>query len=377
MQRRPICRCVAVSRPSRVRPVLGALFGAALVLAASSHLAPADEPRLPAPAAAKVAAFRAVDWTERLKPARPDPAPPEWTVRCEAEWALASLPAESSPALLPLLKDDDRFVRALAARSAGIARPEGAAEALVAALAAEKDQVARIALIEAVARAASEPPEGPEHDAALAAIEALQVPGANADVVFHVGMARRQLQGGAWDLVSLRGEHVEAQRTTCCAAEVGEAAPEIALPSPDGPVNLSTLRGKIVVLVFAHGDCGAADAKALQRLAAKADVLSERETVVVVVDPHEKERTKAWSDRVKLPFTVASDPAGRAAAAYGVARQLFAGGEWLPSPGWFVLNREGTLVWRRIGKRMDDHPPLGDLMPVLDEVARGIRPSDD
>jgi peroxiredoxin len=348
-----------------VGPVLTTLLGLALVASVAPLPTAAAEPTLPAAPAAKLEAFRKVDWAAHLKPARPDPAPPSWKTRCEAEWTLAALPKADAAALLPLLGDGDRFVRALAARSVGIAQPDGAAKALLAALAAEKDKNARVALVEALGRVGGE--------GVLEAVEAQQQPGAEADVVFQVGIARRQLKGGAWDLASIRGEHADALRVVVDGAKVGEPAPELALPSPAGPVNLSTYKGRIVVLVFAHGDRGGADMKALQRLTMEQETLARWNVTVVVVDPHEKERTKAWAERLKLPFVVASDPAGRVAASYGVARQLFLGGEWLPSPAWCIVDGEGRLVWRKVGTAPNEQTSLGELMPVLDQVSRRIK----
>ena len=353
------------SRRSRLVPVLTTALGLSLVLTGLSIPVRAADVAVPAAAAPKLDAFRKVGWSDLLKPARGDPAPASWKTRCDAEWTFASLDASAAASLLPLLTDPDRFVRALAARSIGIAQPAGATPALIAALAAEKDKIVRVALVEALGRTGGE--------GALAAVEAQQSAGADADVALYAGFARRQLKGGAWDIASIRGEHVEAQRAKFDAAKFGEAAPEIALPSPSGPVNLSTLKGRIVVLVFAHGDRGGPDAKALQRLTMAQEKLDAWKVSVIVVDPHEKERTKAWAEKQKLPFTFASDPAGRAAATYGVARQLFLGGEWLPSPAWCVIDAEGRFVWRKAGTKPDEQASLGDLLPVLENVSRGIK----
>jgi len=351
--------------------VVTAALAVALVFAVAPPPAPAaDAPvpaatQIPADVAAKLEAFRRVPWGDQLKPSRPEPAPESWKTRCAAEWALAGIDAKDAAGILPLLADPDRFVRAIAARAAGIAQPAGASKALVAALAAEKDKLVRLALVEAVGRSGG--------DGAVEAVEAQQQAGGDPDLSFYVGLARRQLKGGAWDVASIRGENSEARGAAVASAQVGKPAPEIALPSSAGPVNLSTLKGRIVVLWFAHGDRGpGADMKALQRLAGEEEKLGRWKVTVVVVDPHEKERTKAWADRLKLPFTVASDPAGRAAATYGVARQLFLGGEWLPSPACFLIDVRGKLVWKKIGTKAEEQASLGELLPLLDEMSQGI-----
>lgn len=339
---------------------------APLLLAVSAAVAAAADAALPGPAASKLDAFRKVPWAERLKPERPDPAPEGWTSRLEAEWALSTLSAADGKSLLPLLADPDRFVRAIAARAAGIVQPEGAGAALVAALAAEKEKMGRLAMIEALARVG-----GP---GALEAIEAQQAPGADADLVFQAGLARRQIKGGKWDVDSLRGEVQEALRAKPSSAKVDVAAPELALPGMAGPVNLSTFRDKVVVLAFTFGDRGAADHKALARLQLEAANLERMGVAVVVVAPHEKERVRLWAEKSKFPYTYAADPSGRAQASYGVARQLFVAGEWMPSPAWFVIDRGGVIRWSKVGRRPDDQASLGELMPVLEAVSRGMKP---
>ncbi|MCG3133513.1 MAG: hypothetical protein HMLKMBBP_00691 [Planctomycetes bacterium] len=342
-------------------------FAAALcVIPMFALAAAAADPQLPAPAAARLDAFRKVAWGERLRPERPDPAPEGWLARLEAEWALSTLSGADGKALVALVADPDRFVRAVAARAAGIVQPEGAGPALAAALAAEKEKMVRIAQIEALARIG-----GP---GALEAVEAQQVPGADADVVFHVGLARRQLKGGKWDVDSLRGESQEALRAKPSSAKIDAPAPELALPGVAGPVNLSTFKDKVVLLAFTHGDRGAADQKALARLQQESAALERMGVVVVAVAPQEKERVKIWAEKAKLPVTFAADPSGRAQAAYGVARQLFVAGEWMPSPGWFVIDRGGVLRWSKVGRKPDEQASLGELLPVLDAVSRGMKP---
>ncbi len=45
-------------------------------------------------------------------------------------------------------------------------------------------------------------------------------------------------------------------------------------------------------------------------------------------------------------------------------------------PAWFVIDRKGRLVWKRIGTSIGDHPSLGQLMPVLRDVAQGLELDD-
>ena len=317
---------------------------------------------LPEEAAEAVAAYRALDHASVARPQRGTAATAGWRERQRAEWELSSLPSTHAGLVAELLADESPHVRRLGARALGLIGREAATPVLIEALAGEKNDGARVALVEALGRSAGE--------GALAAIEAQQKPGANKSVLYAIGQARRQLKGGAWDLDSIRSEFAEARSVT--PAETVPArqtkAPELGLPSPDGPVNLSTRAERVVVLVFTHGDRQTHASRFLQRLASKKKQLDEWGVDVIVVDPHEKERTDGWKSRLRLPFTFCSDPAGRAAAKYGLGSQLFVSGEWLPSPAWFVIDRYGDVAWEHVGTSPKDHPPLGNVLPILERV---------
>ncbi len=345
------------------------LVTAALALTATAA-EPDAVPRLPASAEEALVAFRKVDHAAAAKPRRGKTAAAGWEARSRAAWELAAVASDKVPALAALLQDDDRHVRALAASSIGIAGGPDHGPLLVAALEAERNDSVRSVLVGALARTGG--------DGALEAVEAQQKPGVDQNLQLAIGMARRQLKGGRWDIESIRAEYVEACRTQPGttqpgttqpgAPERGKPAPEIALPSFDGPVNLSTMSGSTVLVIFTHGDRATHGVRFLQRLASRRDQLEEWGVRVVVVDPHEKERTKAWAERLRLPFTVCSDPAGRAQAAYGVARQLYVGGEWLPSPTWVLINKQGQLSWSTSCPSDKDQPALGTLLPLIERV---------
>lgn len=82
---------------------------------------------------------------------------------------------------------------------------------------------------------------------------------------------------------------------------------------------------------------------------------------VFVVQSHDRVRTKVFKEENRLlsrfegPFsqnkslvysTALSDPAGRAAAIYGVARKCIRWGTWIENhPCWFVIDRHGILTY--------------------------------
>ncbi len=340
------------------------LLSLALSLTLAVSPAASENPVIPDSAVEAFAAFRGVDHAAAAQHTRGSEPVDGWQERLRAEWELGALDGTAIPVLENLLADEDPYVRALGARAIGLAGGEDATETLIKSLAVEKHAVAAIATIEALARIGGE--------GALAAVEAKQKPGADKNVSNAVALARRQLKGGRWDVESIREEHREARRIEKMGVLTREdEVPEIALSSMNGPVNLSTHEGEIVVLVFSHGDKSVKGHKVLNRLSGQIQNLTDWGVRVVVVTPHEKERAKAWEDRMRLPFTVCADPAGRAQALYGVGRQLLVGAEWMPSPAWFVIDKRGRLAWEYIGKHDAGQANLGKLMPRLERLKNG------
>lgn len=98
---------------------------------------------------------------------------------------------------------------------------------------------------------------------------------------------------------------------------------------------------------------------------------------VYVVQCHDRVRTRVFKEENRLlsrsdgPFaeweslvfsTALADPAGRAAAIYGVSRKCVRWGGWVENnPCWFVIDREGILTYSA-------HPTFGSPTSYVDEV---------
>ena len=286
----------------------------------------------------------------------------------EAEWYLSAHARDLGAWLAPLLADENRDVRALAALGAGLSGSDDLRAVLLERCAVENDAIAHRRVIEALGRLGG--------DEALAAVEACQKKTTSKDVKAACALARRQLKGGAWDLESVRGEAADALRGTPGAVEpkVGERAPELAAPSKDGVVNLSALEGQVVVVAFIWGENEREDARVLSRLVREQPRLTRDKVEVVIVVPGEKERAEDVRRKLNLPFRVAADPMGRAANSYGVARRMLHGSRWMPVPAWFIVGKDGDVWWKRVGKKAGDHASLGMLLPALDSTCAGARP---
>lgn len=74
------------------------------------------------------------------------------------------------------------------------------------------------------------------------------------------------------------------------------------------------------------------------------------------------------AELLEIPFPLLSDPDLAVAMQYGVAMQ----GEEIAIPAVFVVGRDGTLRWQKIGDNQRDRPTIEEILAALDE-ARGAR----
>lgn len=111
------------------------------------------------------------------------------------------------------------------------------------------------------------------------------------------------------------------------------------LPTASGTVSLDALRGKVVLVDFWASWCGPCR-QSFPWLGTMAERYGAKGLVVVAIDL-DKDRTLAerFLHELEPPFTVAFDPAGRAAEAFGV--------ETMPSS--FLVNRAGQVVYSHAG----------------------------
>ncbi len=139
--------------------------------------------------------------------------------------------------------------------------------------------------------------------------------------------------------------------TTAFAADmppVGTAAPNFTLPSQDGsPVNLSTYKGRWVVLYFYPKDqtsgCSM-EAHNFQRDLPKYDALH---AVVLGVSLDTVDSHKVWCTKDSFTFKMLADPDHKVVDEYGVPLMSHAGANYA-TRDTFLISPEGKImkVWQ-------------------------------
>ena len=96
-------------------------------------------------------------------------------------------------------------------------------------------------------------------------------------------------------------------------------APNFVAPGQEGdPVALSALRGRTVILFFYTRDDTPTDTRLITDLRDAYPALKSRGMIVVGVSTDSPETHRDFATRLRLPFTLVSDPNGSIGRAYGV-----------------------------------------------------------
>jgi peroxiredoxin Q/BCP len=100
---------------------------------------------------------------------------------------------------------------------------------------------------------------------------------------------------------------------------VGDEAPHFSLLSHEGTtVTLSEFRGKKrVLMIFYLGDDTPASTRQLSSFRDRYEMFISRDVVVLGINSKKAESHKAFAKKLRLPFPLLVDKAGKVAAAYG------------------------------------------------------------
>jgi peroxiredoxin Q/BCP len=157
--------------------------------------------------------------------------------------------------------------------------------------------------------------------------------------------------------------------------DVGDEAPEVALPDDTGTVHrLADQRGRWTILYFYPKDdtpgctveaCAFRDAN---------ETITERGADVWGVSPQGSASKRAFREKFRLRFTLLADEGHRVAEAYGswVEKQNYGRTYWGTARTTFLVGPDGRIarVWPKV--RPEGHAQ--DVLAALDEAqAAGTR----
>ena len=144
--------------------------------------------------------------------------------------------------------------------------------------------------------------------------------------------------------------------------EINAIAPDFTLESDDrGPITLSELRGKKVVLYFYPKDDTPGCTKEACNFRDNIYAFKAIGAAVVGISVDDVDSHKEFSEKYKLPFILLADEEGATAESYGVLR------DWkllqIASRQSFLINPEGVVV-----KHYEDVDPDTHTQEVLADL---------
>ena len=138
------------------------------------------------------------------------------------------------------------------------------------------------------------------------------------------------------------------------AATVTEA-PNIILPSPDGEIDLSKLKGKVVYLDFWASWCKPC-IKSFPWMNQMKTAYADRGLEIVAVNlDKDRKLAEDFLKKVDINFKIAFDPGGDSAMTYKLKGM----------PSSFLIGRDGKLYASHIGFREKDKPKMEQAIRQL------------
>ena len=125
--------------------------------------------------------------------------------------------------------------------------------------------------------------------------------------------------------------------------DVGDQAPDFALPSTAGEIRLSILLANgPVLLVFYPGDDTPVCTKQLCNYRDNLEVFGQLGVQVVAINHQSVDSHRAFAEKHKLPFPVVADSGGAVCRQYGALNFL-----GMAKRALVLVGRDGRIKWRR------------------------------
>ena len=134
--------------------------------------------------------------------------------------------------------------------------------------------------------------------------------------------------------------------------KAGEPAPDFDLPTEDGRVSLSGLRGKSVVLYFYPKDDTSGCTSEAQAFTAAAEAFEQAGAIVVGVSKDSPKSHGKFKAKYDLKVLLGSDESGEVVERYGVwVEKSMYGRKYMGiERATFLIDQEGVVrrVWRKV-----------------------------
>jgi thioredoxin-dependent peroxiredoxin len=148
--------------------------------------------------------------------------------------------------------------------------------------------------------------------------------------------------------------------------QVGDLAPDVALPGTGGAFRLSEHRGERVVLLFYPGDETPVCTRQFCTYRDRAADMSALQATVVGISAQDLDSHTAFAEHHGLTVPLLADVDGAVARAYGVRRPVLG-----TQRATFIIDPAGRVAWRKLHALGLDYVGVDELAAALAAVPAG------
>lgn len=152
------------------------------------------------------------------------------------------------------------------------------------------------------------------------------------------------------------------------AIPVGAEAPDFTLQDTNGGTyTLSeSIKKNPVVLVFYRGDWCAWCQLQTAQLAKVYNEFIEAGVEIWAISPQDRERNQAFQDKRKIQYPILEDNNQDIIRTWGLINELDESAQYdIPYPTTYIIDRNGRVHWRRLGRNAEDRPTPTEILNEL------------
>ena len=97
----------------------------------------------------------------------------------------------------------------------------------------------------------------------------------------------------------------------------------------------------------------------------KVDEIRASGADIIAITPEPIEMAAKFKTETQAPFTILSDPDLAVIRAFGIFHEDEPKGRMLPYPATYLIARDGTVLWRHIGRETRDRPKPHEMLAAL------------
>lgn len=262
--------------------------------------------------------------------------------------------------IITALNDEDRHVRQVCVKTAGILDLDQAGETLLGLLAKDSDPIVRGDAAQSLAQI--------EYGPSAALLEKLAKEEKDKNLSHRCTLALERLQTAATDTETLKQTWASIDEDNFKKIRVGKKAPDFELEDTSTKTwSLSYFKGKkTVVLLWIFADWCPVCQGEFRDLTTMEKQFKDAGVQVMTIECHDRHRCKHMVAGRDLWWPHLVDVAGKVGATYGVDPMEFVvHDEWINRPSTIIIDKKGKVKFAYYGTFWGDRPNIKETLEMI------------